>query len=290
MYQVLHCQNRQQSRLNKRHKLDSILAEGADLALWGQIFEWYRKIRRLCPKQYNRKIQFFDDHGMPLNPTQEIQAIERYYAELYLDASLPDFGRQPLTYLSFDCQDVRDALRDMPRMKDLAPDDFLAYIWKHFADDLAPYVRATFEYCWLGNEITPPPHWIVGWIHLLPKPNKVPSKPRALRPICLQHPVNKVAAGIQCRFIIRIAYSILCQFPFFAYMPHRGTRDYLLIIDHCRQVRDMCQTFRPRPDAPGLQGGLQVSLDMEKAFATVDRQLVLRALHHLHLNRTSLDL
>ena len=99
---------------------------------------------------------------MPLNPTQEIQAIERYYAELYLDASLPDFGRQPLTYLSFDCQDVRDALRDMPRMKDLAPDDFLAYIWKHFADDLAPYVRATFEYCWLGNEIIPPPHWIVG--------------------------------------------------------------------------------------------------------------------------------
>lgn len=130
---------------------------------------------------------------------------------------------------------MRDELRAMPSMKTLAPDGFLAFILKHFADDLAPFVHATFEQCWLGDMIRPPAHWAPGWIHLLPKPNKAPSKPRALRPICLQHLVNKVIAGIQYRLIMRQAFPTLRQLPLFAYMPHRGTRDCLLIVsDHCR--------------------------------------------------------
>ena len=45
-----HKQIRQFSRANRRQKLETILAEGADLAMHGQTFEWYRKIRQLCPK------------------------------------------------------------------------------------------------------------------------------------------------------------------------------------------------------------------------------------------------
>ena len=76
---------RKQSRLNKRAKLDRILSDGAALALHGKTFDWYRKIRHLCPKQPNRRIQLFDDHGMPLTPTQEILAIKKYYIDLFAD-------------------------------------------------------------------------------------------------------------------------------------------------------------------------------------------------------------
>ena len=51
-----------------------------------------------------------------------------------------------------------------------------------------------------------------------------------------------------------------------------------MVASHCRQVRDTCSHFRLRPNAPGMQGGLQASLDMEKAFDTVARSLVLQTL------------
>lgn len=52
----------------------------------------------------------------------------------------------------------------------------------------------------------------------------------------------------------------------------------------------MCHNFRSRVDAPNLIGGLQVSLDMEKAFDTVSRPLVLRALEQFRLNPNLLRL
>ena len=69
--------------------------------------------------QLYRKIQLFDDHGMPVHPAQEIQAIEHCYNDLYLDASLPDPDHTPLSSLPFDCQEVIDELRALPRMKAL---------------------------------------------------------------------------------------------------------------------------------------------------------------------------
>ena len=276
---VCHKQIRQFSRAHRRQKLESILAEGTNLAMHGQTFEWYRKIRQLCPKHRIRRIQMYDPHGMPLSPTQEIQQIEQYYIALYSDAHLPRFNTEPLQSAPFDCQVMTDALRALPSTKALAPDGLPALVWKHFATELALPVMNTFVECWMGSHIQPPSHWTTGWIHFLPKPNKTPSKPQALRPICLQHPVNKAFAGIQCQLILAQTFPTLRQLPLYAYLPSRGTRDCLLIVaSHCRQVRDTCSQFRSSPNAPGMQGGLQISLDMEKAFDTVARSKVLQAL------------
>ena len=137
---------------------------------------------------------------------------------------------------------------------------------------------------WLRYPVNLPNHWTTGWIHLLTKPNKSPSKPQALRPICLQHPVNKILAGIQCRQIVLQTYDRLRCLPLYAYLPHRGTRECLLIVaEHCRSVRMMCKDVKAGPQ-PKLLGGLQVSLDMEKAFDTVSRTLVLRALKMYNLD------
>ena len=190
---------------------------------------------------------------MPMSPTQEIQFIEQYYTALYSDDQLPQFGTDPLTSVPFDRQALTDALRALPGTKALALDGMPALVWKHFAEDLAPHIMNTFVECWMGSRIRPPVHWTTGWIHLLPKPNKTPSKPQALRPICLQHPVNKVFAGIQYHLILIQVYPILRQLPLFAYLPSRGTRDCLLIVaSHCRQVRDTCSHFRSRPNGAGL--------------------------------------
>ena len=290
-YLGCHKQIRQFSRANRRQKFETILAEGADLALHGQTFEWYRKIRQLCPKQRLRRIQMYDQHGISLSPTQEIQQIEQYYIALYSDDHQPQFNTDPITVAPFDCQALTDALRALPSTKALAPDGIPALVWKHFAKDLAVPIMNTFVECWMGSRIQPPEHWTTGWIFLLPKPNKTPSKPQALRPICLQHPVSKVFAGIQCRLILSQAYPILRQLPLYAYLPSRGTRDCLFIVaSHCRQIRDTCSHFRSSPNAPGMQGGLQISLDMEKAFDTVTRSLVLQALDQYQFDIDALRL
>ena len=92
--------------------------------------------------------------------------------------------------------------------------------------------------------------------------------------------MNKVISGIHCRLLLDTARASLRQMPMYAYMPHRGTRDCLLTVSHhCRQVRELCTVHRKSDDKTGLWGGLQISLDMEKAFDTISRQLVSRALH-----------
>ena len=53
--------------------LEDFLKEGIDLALRHQTYDWYRKVRKLYPKQRPQKIQMYDDHGQPLNPALELQ-------------------------------------------------------------------------------------------------------------------------------------------------------------------------------------------------------------------------
>ena len=81
-------------------------------------------------------------------------------------------------------------------------------------------------------------------------------------------------------------YSVpqLTKFPLYAYLPHRGTTDCLLrVSEHCRTVRDRC-IAHAKDDVPhDLFGGLQVSLDMEKAFDSVRRHIVYQALEVLQL-------
>ena len=117
------------------------------------------------------------------------------------------------------------------------------------------------------------------------KPNKAPNKPEALRPICLQYPMNKVLLGIHYRLDLQTIFPFLRQLPLLAYMPHRVTEDCLLIVSsHCRQVRELCTEHLRDDTKKGLWGGIQISLDMQKAFNTVNRTFVSRALRIFDLS------
>ena len=143
-----------------------------------------------------RRIQLFFSHGMPLIPQQEVQSIEEYYMDLFADASFPETELHSLARIPFDRQAVFTELLNLPSTKALAPDRLPALIWKYFAHDLIDPLMHQIHKDWLQIPLKLPDHWTTGWIHLLPKPKKSPNKPQALRPICLQHPVNKILVGI----------------------------------------------------------------------------------------------
>ena len=169
-------------------------------------------------------------------------------------------------------------------MKALAPPCMPAIIWRHLAPELAGPIHAALERHWCAETVAPPSHWLDGWLHLIPKPGKPSTQPAALRPLCLQHPILKIVSKILTNLIKQHAYPTLMCLPLYAYLPQRGTTECLLrVSQHCQQIRQLCRD-RQTDDSPhGLFGGMQVSLDMEKAFDTVRRDLVLHALNQINL-------
>ena len=87
LFRKYHKQVRHFSRHNKCQKLEDFLKEGADLALRHQTYDWYRKVRKLCPKQRPQKIKMYDDHGQPLNPASELHSIQQFFGNLFQDPS-----------------------------------------------------------------------------------------------------------------------------------------------------------------------------------------------------------
>ena len=55
------------SKENKRQKLDTFLKDSADLAMQHRTYDWFKSIHKLSPKQPQRCIQMYDNHGHPLN-------------------------------------------------------------------------------------------------------------------------------------------------------------------------------------------------------------------------------
>ena len=172
--------------------LEDFLQEAAALAMRHQTYDWYRKVRKLCPKQRPQKIQMYDDHGQPLNPHMELQRIEQFFGQLFLDASFQYPGNVALKTLPFTQEDVLQGLQDLPAMKALAPPCMPALIWRYLAPELAGPIYAAIEHHWCAEQVAPPSHWLAGWLHLIPKPGKPSTQLAALRPICLQHPILKV--------------------------------------------------------------------------------------------------
>lgn len=59
-FDKLHKLIRQQSRHNRKQRLEHFLAENVPFVLRNQMHEWYKRVRTLCLKQQHRRIQMFD--------------------------------------------------------------------------------------------------------------------------------------------------------------------------------------------------------------------------------------
>lgn len=85
--------------------------------------------------------------------------------------------------------------------------------------------------------------------------------------------------GFHCNLLRDFAFPQIRRMPLFAYLPARSAKDCLLIIsDHCRRVKDLCYRHHKDATPRGLWGGLQISLDLEKAFDVVSQDHIMRIL------------
>ncbi|CAE7262561.1 unnamed protein product [Symbiodinium sp. CCMP2592] len=117
------------------------------------------------------------------------------------------------------------------------------------------------------------PEWHKVQLHMIPKVAIV-REPKALRPIALLHPANKLLATMIADQVQGKIAAYLSDVPQWAYLPGRSTADALeSACSHLHQVRSLVQANtqtipqRFQGHTPHqLIGGISISLDVKKAF------------------------
>ena len=116
-----------------------------------QSFDFFRRIRTLCPKQRLQCIHIFDSHGQPLSPQQEFDEFVQYFGNQFNDPDFQQPDLPPLQVLPFDEAAVYEALRRMPAAKVVAPPSLPAIVWKVLAPELASSTYHALAYWWSVN-------------------------------------------------------------------------------------------------------------------------------------------
>ena len=129
----------------------------------------------------------------------------------------------------------------------------------------------------------------------LPKPSKKPTEVSNLRPLALAEPIGKVVISLVAKTAVAALTDRLCRLPQFAYMAHRGAQDALRRVTlHCHGVdelisRQQNSILNKRDQYIKLDccGGVQVCLDLSRAFDQADRTKLIHALRRLGAGVTS---
>ena len=121
----------------------------------------------------------------------------------------------------------------------------------------------------------------------LAKPNKPTDKPQHLRPIALQEPIGKAITGLLTKRLLDQAFPTLRAWPQFGYLPSRSAQDAInRVVTHCSQVRDLvlsqCRSVQNRMQNAAtfsICGGLQMFLDLSRAFDSIRRPILFEQLN-----------
>ena len=239
-------------------------------------FTLFQAVRELAPKMPSKRIMLRDQHGQLLGPQASADFLQAWFQAQYMDDHI-DIDKTPYQW-PFSAEDFARGLASLPAQKALAPAFAPAPIWKGGASNIAEFLQSYWQTCCSNAQY--PSFWGSGTLAFLIKPNKSGAHPQHLRPIALLEPTDKVTMGLLADAILHELRPQLNRLPQYAYTEMRSCEDAIhRVTTHCRAVRDALMVFQ-RPIhskaagqvQPDLLGGLLVSLDLTRAFDTVNRQ------------------
>ena len=249
-------------------------------------------INKYSPKQSKRRMQLRNAKGQISSPIEESSQLRRFIMDTWHGPDTFPISSTCFSGMPFTADDLASELARIPATKAVARPCAPGAVWKSLASLIAPVIHEKLSEWWRRPRPFLPSWFRNSWMILIPKPNKPPTNPRALRPLALQEPISKAIVGLLTRAAQHDAFPLLSQMPLWAYLPGRSTQDALArVASHCRAARLLMQSLRTNPftrqqGLPKLKiaGALQIFLDIERAFDMISREHLFGRLHHLGIN------
>ena len=255
-------------------------------------FQLYQVISKHCQRPRPKRIHLRDDDGKFLTPMEETAAYVHFITTNWAGPAL-SFPSLPPPGIPFSRDELEHAISMIPATK-AVPNCFApGPLWKSQAPYLADWLYDQLQQWWCITPPFIPQEWKDAWACWLPKPNKPATKLSNLRMLGLQEPLGKAILKLVAGKALHLTFSTLCSWPQFAYLPYRSTRDALLRASaHCREVRLLleaqCRTIHAttssQPRLPCV-GGIQLFLDLTRAFDALPRPVLYEALACVNLTR-----
>ncbi|CAE6970262.1 pol [Symbiodinium sp. CCMP2456] len=283
-FNQLQRQVRAVSKLKRQAFVEHCIQRATQAAQHGDIREVYLQVNKIAPKVIRRRPQLRDAQGHIMSTLQETQALQRFWQEVHVG----QHPRSPDPLLRYDLppQLLEDALASLPQHKSL-PDHYVPGIaWKLAASSVAALAHRTILSDWQMDRFWIPPEWRHAWLCFILKPNKSGRKAEEYRPIGLTDPVGKALLGAISVQHRQALYESVAPFPQFAYMANRGVSQALMrAFQHLHIARELVAqqrvTLQQRHAGATrcrLVGAITVSLDMSKAFDSLEPKYMHQAL------------
>ena len=275
----------------KLQKLHQLTVEAQHAYVNHDSFKLFQVINNHCPKQRPKRVHLKGEDGSFLTPTEETAAYVHYVATNWHGPQL-DPPSLPPPGVPFDIDELQHALEKIPATKAVPKCFPSGPLWKSQAHFIAHWLYPRLESWWSHSPPVIPQAWKDAWACWLPKPHKPATKLENLRMLGLQEPVGKTVLQLITSKALTACFPTLCKWPQMAYLPYRSTRDALLrAASHCQAVRALLQTqhrsvHQTTASQPTLSfaGGIQLCLDLTRAFDVVPRPVIAAALAGARLN------
>ena len=296
-FKILDKAHSQQVKLHRRSKLDEMMQEANEAHSNHDSYKLYRIVQKHCPKQRVKRIRLKNAQGDFLTHVEETAEYCRYIADKWSGPQMVIPQMNP-PGLPFTVDELEIAISNIPGAKAVAPLFAPGVAWKSQANFLSPWIYSRLKIWWTTSPPFIPQAWRDGWVAFLPKPNKAATKFENLRILALQEPIGKCIIQLLTKKSSQQSYAALVKHPQFAYLPLRSTRDALLrVAEHCDAVRRLLQSQAstihiPRQSQPRLKccGGIQIFLDLHRAFDQLPRPLIVQALERMPLSSSLFSL
>ena len=277
---------RKRTRDRKRAKVEKQIEEAVEADSKGLTY-LYKCMNTLRPKQPKRTIHIKGKDGSMQSDQAEITRICEYFQQVF-SSSTPKVQQEwrLQSHLNISLEEIRDALHGLSAKKALPAGHAPARLWKAGGDTIARILHEDWNHRFSPGQLCLPSSWNESSTVLIPKPGKPPTSPANLRPISLLPAIPKLLARIAANRLRPYLEEAAFQMPQFAYLTQRQTLDSIdRAVAHCVYIRkriaeNRINPFRSKARIP-FTGGMQLSLDMTKAFDRMPRPLLLQSLERI---------
>jgi len=292
-FTVLKRKHRLFIKLLKRQHLQDLIHEVDQASQQNDSFKVYNIISRYTPKQPRKKIRLRSDTGAPASAEEVRHMTQEFIRTKWAGPTKIYLEPRPFQGIPFDVDELAHEIAKTPAVKSVAPQFLPGIVLKPFAHSLAQMLYTQLAVWWTQDQIFVPAQWRHAWVAFLPKPNKVPSCLDNLRAIALMEPLGKNVLGIITRQLRRAIHATIVRWPQFAYVEFRSAHDAIRRVSaHCLETRQLLRNQQRNVHQRAAQlptfrtcGGIQLFLDIHRAFDAIPRQPLFDHLRSMPINQ-----